>query len=176
MGIPNTKKQYTLTVALFAVYLLALAWLVLFKLQFSVPVLEEGRVLNMIPFRGLFGPGGRYLFGEIRNNVIAFVPLGVYLCMLKGKWSFAEKTLAAGALSLAFELTQFVFVMGRADITDVIANTLGGVIGCGIYAVLRKLLKEKTYTVLNILAAACTIFVAALVIILMLSNRWIRIQ
>jgi len=41
----KSEKQNTLTLVLFAVYLLALVWLVLFKLQFSVAVMEKGRVV-----------------------------------------------------------------------------------------------------------------------------------
>ena len=152
----KSEKRNTLTLVLFAVYLLALAWLILFKLQFSVAVMDEGRVVNLIPFLGSFDDKGVIRFGEIRNNILAFIPLGIYIWMLKSKWSFAKRVLATVVLTLAFEITQFIFAIGRADITDVLSNTLGGVIGIGIYALLFKLMKGKTNKVLNVLAAVLT--------------------
>lgn len=50
----------------------------------------------------------------------------IYICMLKSKWSFVKKVLAIVVLTLAFEISQYIFVIGRADITDVLSNTLGG--------------------------------------------------
>jgi glycopeptide antibiotics resistance protein len=78
--------------------------------------------------------------------------------MLKSQWSFTKKVLATVALTLAFEITQFIFAIGRADITDVLSNTLGGVIGIGVYALLFKLMKGKTNKVLNVLATVLTAF------------------
>ncbi|EGW41936.1 putative membrane protein [Desulfosporosinus sp. OT] len=37
-----------------------------------------------------------------------------------------KKVLAIVVLTLAFEISQYIFVIGRADITDVLSNTLGG--------------------------------------------------
>jgi len=94
---------------LFAVYLLALVWLILFKLQFSIAVMDEGRVVNLIPLPGSFDDNGVIRFSEIRVNILAFIPLGIYICMLKSKWTFAKKVLATVVLTLVFEITQFNF-------------------------------------------------------------------
>lgn len=134
MADAKTKKQSTLTLVLFIIYLLALAWLILFKLQFSVPAAEEGRVANLIPLLGSFDGNGVIRFSEIRVNILAFIPLGIYLCMLKSRRPFAGKAFVIVGLTLAFEITQFVFAIGRADITDVLGNTLGGIIGICVYA------------------------------------------
>ena len=40
------EKRNTLTYVLLIIYLLALTWLILFKLQFSISVMKEGRVIN----------------------------------------------------------------------------------------------------------------------------------
>jgi glycopeptide antibiotics resistance protein len=171
----KSEKRNTLTLVLFAVYLLALVWLILFKLQFSIAVMD-GRVVNLIPLLGSFDNNGVILFSEIRNNILVFIPLGIYIGMLKSKWSFAKKVLAAVVLTLAFEITQFIFAIGRADITDVLSNTLGGVIGIGIYALLFKLMKGRTNKVLNVLAAVLTALVILFVALLLVNQRWVRIQ
>ena len=169
------KKRNALTLLLLTIYLLVLTWLILFKMQFSFPVMEEGRVINLIPLLGSFDADGFLRFSEIRNNILAFMPLGIYICMLPRKWPFGKKVLAIAILSLGYETAQFIFVIGRADITDVLANTLGGVIGIGVYTVASRCLKGRTNTVINILATVITILALLLIAVLLVSNRWIRI-
>ncbi|WP_330659639.1 VanZ family protein [Caproiciproducens faecalis] len=169
-------KRNTLTLVLFAIYLLALTWLILFKLQFSIPVTKEGRVVNLIPLLGSFGNNGVIRFAEIRVNILAFIPLGIYTCMLKAKWPFVKKVLAIVGLTSAFEIIQFIFAIGRADITDVLSNTLGGIIGIGIYALLSKALKGRTNKVITVLAAVFTVLAVLLVALLLISHRWVIIK
>ena len=163
-----------LTLVLFAVYLLALTWLILFKLQFSIPDRKEGRIVNLIPLLGSFDDNGVIRFSEIRNNILAFIPLGIYICMLKAKWPFVKKLLAISGLTFVFEAIQFIFAIGRADITDVLSNTLGGIIGIGIYALLSRVLKGRTNKVINVLVAVFTILALLLVAFLLMSHRWVR--
>ena len=170
------KKQSTLTLVLFAIYLLLLIWLILLKLQFSIPDIQVERVVNLVPLLGSFGGSSAILSGEIRANILVFIPLGIYICMLAAKWPLIKKVFAIVALTLAFEITQFIFAIGRADITDVLSNTLGGIIGIGIYALLFKVLKGKTNKVINILAMICTILVLSLIALLLINQRWVRIQ
>ena len=172
----KSEKRDALTLVLFAVYLLALTWLILFKLQFSIPDRNVGRPVNLIPLLGSFGDNGVIRFAEIRANILVFIPLGIYICMLKAKWPFVKKVLAVVVLTLAFEITQFIFAIGSADITDVLSNTLGGVIGIGIYALLSKLLKGRTNQVINVLAAVFTILAILLVALLLISHRWVIIK
>lgn len=129
----KSEKKNTLTLLLFALYLLALTWLILFKLQLSVPVMKEERIINLIPLMGSFDNGVIRL-SEIRMNILAFIPFGIFICMLRSKSSFVKRVLTIVLLTLAFEVTQFIFAIGRADITDVLSNTFGGIIGIGFYA------------------------------------------
>lgn len=161
---------------LFAIYLLALVWLILFKLQFSITVMEEGRIINLIPLLGSFDGDGFIRFSEIRANILAFVPLGIYICMLNAPRPFGKKLLTIVGLTLVFEIIQFIFAIGRADITDVFSNTLGGLIGIGIYALLSTVLKGKTNKVLNVLAAVVTALAILFVVLLLVNHRWVRIQ
>lgn len=170
----KSKKRNMLTLVLFAVYLLALTWLILFKLQFSIPDRKEGRIVNLIPLLGSFDDNGVIRFSEIRNNILAFIPLGIYICMLKAKWPFVKKLLAISGLTFVFEAIQFIFAIGRADITDVLSNTLGGIIGIGIYALLSRVLKGRTNKVINVLVAVFTILALLLVAFLLMSHRWVR--
>ncbi len=48
------------------------------------------------------------------------------------------------SISLIFEASQYIFGIGASDITDIITNTIGGIIGIGIYMVIKKIFKENT--------------------------------
>lgn len=156
------KKRNTLTIILFAVYLLLLTGIILFKLPFYSPQISDGiRVINLIPLQGSFDNSGAIVWSEIRNNVLIFIPFGIYLCMLKSKWTFRKKAISVALLSFMFEILQFFFALGRSDITDILGNMLGGIIGVGIYYLLFKIFGNKTNKTVNILALAVTICVVS---------------
>jgi glycopeptide antibiotics resistance protein len=125
---------------------------------------------------GSFNNNGVIRFAEIRVNILAFIPLGIYICMLNTKWIFMKKVLAIVILTMTFEIAQFIFAIGRADITDVLSNTLGGIIGIGIYVLLSKAMKDRTNKLINVLAALFTILVLLLVTMLLVSHRWVMIK
>ncbi|MEM5770203.1 MAG: VanZ family protein, partial [Bacillota bacterium] len=86
---------------------------------------------------------------------------------IKLNWSFWGRSISIAGVSLLFELLQFLFAIGGADITDFIGNILGGVIGIGLYIVLSRILKEKTNKILNILALVGTICIILLGLLMM---------
>jgi glycopeptide antibiotics resistance protein len=138
--------------------------------------MDEGRIINLIPILGSFDNNGVIRFSEIIINIFAFIPLGIYICIIKAKWSFVKKVLVIAVLTLAFEITQFIFVIGITDITDVLSNTFGGIIGIGIYALLFKVLKGKTNKVINMISAILTVLTLLFVALLLASHRWVRIK
>jgi glycopeptide antibiotics resistance protein len=117
------------------------------------------RIINLIPFAGSFDENGGFMWGEIRDNILIFVPLGMYICMLKNELSFLNKLLPIVGLTFAIESIQFIFALGRSDITDIIDNTLGGLIGIGIYAVALRILGGRTNKIFLILAFIVTAIV-----------------
>ena len=86
--------------------------------------------------------------------------------MLKPNWSFLKKIVAIAGVSLLFEVLQFIFAIGGSDITDLMGNTLGGIIGVGVYIVFCKLFSTKANKILNVLASIGTICIFALVLLL----------
>lgn len=150
----NQKQQRYFTAFLFAVYLLALIWIIVFKLHFSLSDIPYYRSVNLIPLKGsAYGQ----LSAEVLNNVYIFIPFGIYLSMLKGEWSFWQKTLTIAFVSITFECLQYLFAIGASDITDVIGNTLGGIIGIVIYALFHFILKSQTNKILNGIALFVTL-------------------
>lgn len=78
-------------------------------------------------------------------NVVLFIPFGVSLpFVLRKKKQPVIVILSALVLSVAVECAQYFFSLGKAETDDVIANTLGAVIGLVPYIFAKnKLLNIK---------------------------------
>jgi len=163
----SKNSQGKLTFGLFIVYLFFLIWIILFKMQFSYNSLPHLRGLNLIPFACSVIKYNHLNYNEIILNVIIVIPFGLYLSMLKPDWSFWKKIIPIAGASFLFELLQFIFAIGGADITDLISNTLGGVVGIGLYIMFSKILKERTNKILSILALFGTVCIIILGLIAM---------
>lgn len=73
---------------------------------------------------------------QVLGNVVMYLPLGLLLPLVWGKASWWRVTGLGLALSLVTELVQPV--VGRSfDVDDLIANTLGTLVGYGLFAVVR---------------------------------------
>lgn len=78
--------------------------------------------------------------------------------------------ICVSGLSLVFEVTQYIFAIGASDITDVIDNTLGAVIGILLYLGMKKIWKEKTGKVIAILGAVMEVLFLALLFFMFAAN------
>ena len=74
-------------------------------------------------------------------------------------------------ISFIYEIIQFIFAIGASDITDLISNTLGGIIGIALVYVLSIVLKDKTHKILNRIAMVCTVLVVAILFMLLAVNN-----
>ena len=166
----KNNRQRNLTRILFAIYFLILVWILLFKMSFSLDELYKSRSINIIPFMGSVIVNGRIYISEIINNIIVFVPVGIYICMLKENWSILRKISVGFFISLGIEVLQFILAIGATDITDLIGNTLGGIIGIGVFYLFSKVFKNKTNSIINTLALIATILLIAFISILLLAN------
>jgi len=110
---------------------------------------------------GSFDENGVLGLREIADNILLFIPFGIYISVLRSEWPLLKRVLSAAALSLAFEVVQFIFALGRTDVTDLLGNTLGGVIGICIYALALRILKERTFKAVNIIALILTVCVVS---------------
>ena len=166
----KNNRQRKLTRILFAVYFLILVWILLFKMSFSLDELYKNRSINLIPFMGSVVVNGRIYINEIIDNILVFIPLGIYICMLKEDWSILRKISVGFFISLGIEVLQFILAIGATDITDLIGNTLGGIIGIGVFYLFSKVFKNKTNKIINILALIVTILLVSMISILLLAN------
>ncbi|WP_031526528.1 VanZ family protein [Dyadobacter crusticola] len=164
--------EKTVSRGLLAIYLVALIWLVLFKLTFSIPYLLDGanRTLNLIPFGAPAIKNGRINYGEMIMNCVMFIPFGLLLSASFKKARFWPKLAIILAFSFVVELLQYLFAIGATDITDIITNTLGGFIGLQLYDLSNKYISSRnldcTIIVLGILLLLFFLFVRFMFIIL----------
>lgn len=168
--LKQTSRSSKLTLLLLIIYLVALTWIILFKFSFSFQDLPHLRNINLVPYGDSLIVNGRLSFREIFMNMVVFIPLGLYLSMLKPDWPLWKRMVPAIGISLLFEMIQYVFAIGASDITDLINNSLGGVVGCLLYLLLEKCFSHQTNRILTVLAAIDTIGFIVLFGIITVSN------
>ncbi|ASD23154.1 VanZ family protein [Cryobacterium sp. LW097] len=88
---------------------------------------------------------------EFTANVAMFVPLGFLAALLLPAKVWWLALLICPAASIAIELTQATFLAARfATATDVIANTVGAVIGTLVAVVVRAMVYERDQKVITL--------------------------
>jgi glycopeptide antibiotics resistance protein len=93
-----------------------------------------------LPLVGLGVPRSLLRVGvfEFASNIVMFLPLGFFgaLLLRRDRWWVAA--LACFALTCAIEATQGLLLPGRSfDVTDIIGNAAGGVIGAAVAWLVR---------------------------------------
>ena len=87
--------------------------------------------------------GWKAVFLNVYGNVLGFLPFGLFLPMLHRHFrKFPKTTLVCLLFSCGVELTQLVTRRGSCDIDDVILNTLGGMIGYGLFRICNAVRKK----------------------------------
>lgn len=170
-----SKEQNTadkLTKTLLLIYLIILVWIILLKLGVQFSYIEK-RNINMVPFAN-----GYYSMMETILNVLIFIPLGIYLGIIFRGKTFGLKMLSFFLISFVLESLQYVFKIGIFDITDLLTNSFGGIIGFTLLWTLQKLLGNslKTQKLINIIAAIGTVLMVSLLVLLRLDMLPIRYQ
>lgn len=94
----------------------------------------ETRAFELIPF-GSYNK--QESFVESMMNLTLFVPIGLLLGMAFRSMSWKKALIIGACLSVGIELMQFVFKKGLAEFDDVMHNTVGCMIGFGIYIVIE---------------------------------------
>lgn len=169
----ENKKIKWVWVTLFGVYIFLLVWIILFKLGMAGNELDHIRSINLIPFYYDNETNVAYHVREVVENVLVFVPFGIYLAMIASKMPAWKKILIMGGVSLGLEVMQYVLAVGCSDITDVITNTCGGAIGAGFYWLLLKMFKNKRVVdgVVTALAGVATVAFVGLVSVILIANH-----
>lgn len=178
---PNDSKANhranRVTTVLFIIYLFALLWILLLKLGVRFSYMGV-RSVNLIPFSEPLILNGKIDAGEMILNVVIFVPLGIYAGILFERWNFGKKLLFFFLISFIVEGLQFILAVGAFDVTDIITNTLGGIIGLLIFKAIDKVFNNslKAQKFINLIAAAGTVLAVLFLFLLKMNMLPVRYQ
>ena len=149
MRPPKSRAREWLGVSTLIVY----GAIVLFAVFWPAPI-DQGfsasidKVLDVMHRNGVpewFG----YNKLEFSANVLMFVPLGFLAALLLPARVWWLALLICPGLSIAIELTQATFLAARfATATDVVANTIGAVVGILVAVILRAIVYERDQKVI----------------------------
>lgn len=95
---------------------------------------------NFIPFKEIFryDIGSRLFVKNIIGNVLLFLPYGYFVSYYLKNKKILPTTFLTLLISITIEIVQLN--IGRTfDIDDIILNTIGGILGYGIYIIMDKI-------------------------------------
>lgn len=163
------KRERIKSVFLYGVFICYIVFLIKLLLLSRVSLLELfnsertlSRSINLIPFHSImeYISGGsanirKFAFSNVVGNIVIFIPLGVYLSLLKKNKRVTTNLLFIFLVSLFVEVIQGLLGIGAADIDDIILNCLGGLIGILGYKFLLLILRDekKVRTAITVLSA-----------------------
>lgn len=135
------KHRRKWSIAIFILYIGILCYFLFFSEMFGRTEIQKEYRYNLTLFREIKRfwiyrkqLGTMAWVINIIGNVAAFLPYGFFLPILSKKFQNCFKVfLLSFLLSLAVELLQLIFKVGCFDVDDLLLNTIGGVIGYGIY-------------------------------------------
>ncbi|NLW71096.1 MAG: VanZ family protein [Eubacteriaceae bacterium] len=166
----ESEKERKRTYLVFGLYLFILIWLVMFKFSFDLRDISRLRNINLIPFRYAEQTSPLSHKKEVFENILIFIPMGIYALILRPKAPLWKNMLIGLYVSLAFETAQYIFALGASDITDLMTNTAGGILGIGIFLLMKKIFKEKTLKVINSLGLVAAGILGAGLVVLGVGN------
>lgn len=96
--------------------------------------------MNLVPFSDVIYGRGDFI-RQVTLNIIMTIPFGFLFPLTKNeKYGFLKTVLYCFLLSLSIEILQpLISNVRSSDITDLITNTLGGIIGYILYKVFKPL-------------------------------------
>lgn len=163
-------KSKKLTEGILIFYAVMLVWIILFKMDVSVENFGQMRSINLVPFSQSVIVNDKLDVSEIIQNVLAFVPLGILIYTIWQEKSWRFKLGVIVVTSVMLEVLQYILGVGASDITDVITNTLGGMIGLAIAAGMAGIFPKNWKAVINSVSLVCGILLGAMVILLVAVN------
>ena len=81
--------------------------------------------------------GKKIYVAEVIMNVVAFIPIGLLLGCSFPSTNWKKVLITACSLSIGIEVLQFCMMRGFSELDDVIHNSLGCMIGYGLYSLIR---------------------------------------
>ena len=103
----------------------------------STVLFRVTRGIHKYDFHPFWSNNDPTLFVENVMNVVVFVPVGLLMGIAFKDIRWWQVLLIGCGISVSIETLQFVFMKGFSELDDVMHNTLGCMIGYGVYALAR---------------------------------------
>lgn len=164
-GIVMYKKEQVKKVILYVIFTIYIIFLIKLLFLSRISLFDNQRTLvrsiNLIPFHSIMEyTSGKtislkeFAFSNVVGNILIFVPLGLYLPLLKKDKRLKNNLLIIFIVSLFVEVIQGILGIGASDIDDIILNCLGGLVGILGYKLLLLIVDEKkAITIITILSS-----------------------
>lgn len=127
------------------IYISFVLYYTLMPIFYSLPTMFDHpyRSMNLIPFIDVKLNRGNYI-KEIVLNIFMTIPFGfLFPYIINEKFKFLKTIISCFLLSLCIELLQPLLSEKRSsDITDLITNVIGGIIGYSLYIILSSKFKK----------------------------------
>jgi glycopeptide antibiotics resistance protein len=136
-------KSKLLINTLMYIYISLVVYVTLMPIVVSLPFIfnHPYNPMNLIPFDDYFSGRGDTI-RQILLNVIMMIPFGFLLPVVK-KQTILSCLFRTFLLSLGIELLQpLINGFRSADITDLITNTLGGLLGYLLYLIFKPVINK----------------------------------
>ena len=141
-----SKEIFTIKTLMY-IYLSFVLYFTLMPVIANLPFIfgHSYKPMNLHPFKDIIYGYGDAL-KQVILNVIMTIPFGILCPMLykQKRFIFIKTFFATFFLSLFIELIQPIISTRTPDITDIITNTTGGVIGVLIYFLFKVLITKKS--------------------------------
>ena len=143
------KKNYRPRIAfLTLLYFILLVWIISFKCNLPTPVSDCLTIFPPMSIAERIRAGLHFSYQSLLSrdailNALVFLPLGILLPILFARDGFFRYLIVAVCLTGIFEGVQLFTCVGQWTAIDLVANTLGYVIGYLIYRLLVKYLPSR---------------------------------
>lgn len=149
----NNNGLFTfVSIVIFLVYIFGVIYFMFFSEKLGRVGSARGYRYNLVPFmeikRFYYVLKSNFSFVALLNlggNVLAFVPFGVIIPMIKrNKTGIVLIALLTFTFSLIIETLQLYYKVGVFDIDDMILNTAGGILGYIMY-IIGKVFRKSDF-------------------------------
>lgn len=146
----QNKKQRVLGKILFCLYIAFLVYFLIFSERYGREPGTASYRYNLQPFQEIkrFWVYRKQLgfipsFTNLAGNILIFIPFGFFLPLASKFRNFATTVFFSFFLSLTVEMVQFITQVGSFDVDDILLNTLGGLIGYILFALMHEASMKK---------------------------------
>ncbi|MFR8178673.1 MAG: VanZ family protein [Dorea sp.] len=135
--------------------------------------MDKVRSINLIPFHYDKEVGAAFHLTEVTRKFLDFCSYGHLSSNASAKNKIICEVHADCWNKFLLETMQYILAVGRSDITDVLTNTAGGLLGLAVYSMAARLIgnRIKANRLFSILAGIVSVVVIGLLGFLLFANR-----